>query len=294
MKLDYKILWLDDKMDVILEGEYDSEIKDFLFEEGFNPIIVTVKNEEEFFKNLDDSYDLIMTDYHLNEKEGTTRDGDTIIKEVRENNSIFTEIMFYSAQGEVVDTVKLDRITFVDTRKIVGTDHYDKLMGKAFDLIKLTIKKFQHIISMRGMIMNETSSLDVEIEDILSKIIAKGNSVDIVKIIKEKFLKTNYEFAERITNCEDVSELLNYIGADHRVRSILRNIDNGKIKDILSDYTKQIIVVRNQFAHAVLDSETNTFKTRNGMVFSDAECVNIRININKHIKNLKDLQLLIN
>jgi hypothetical protein len=198
--------------------------------------------------------------------------------------------MFYSAQGEVVDTVKLDRITFVDTRKIVGTDHYDKLMGKAFDLIKLTIKKFQHIISMRGMIMNETSSLDVEIEDILSKIIAKGNSVDIVKIIKEKFLKTNYEFAERITNCEDVAELLKNIGADHRVRSILRNIDNGEIKDILSDYTRQIITVRNQFAHAVLENETNTFKTRNGIVFNDQECINIRRNINRHIKNLKNLQ----
>ena len=41
MKLDYKILWLDDKMDVILDGEYDNEIKNFLFEEGFNPIIIT-------------------------------------------------------------------------------------------------------------------------------------------------------------------------------------------------------------------------------------------------------------
>ncbi|MDP3681748.1 MAG: hypothetical protein Q8R22_13035 [Flavobacterium sp.] len=294
MKLDYKILWLDDKMDVILDGEYDSEVENFLLEEGFNPIIVTVKNEEEFFNNLDDSYDLIMTDYHLNEKEGTTRDGDVIIKEVREKNSIFTEIMFYSAQGEVVDTVKLDRITFVDTRKIVGTDHYEKLIGKALTLIKLTIKKFQHIVAMRGMIMSETSGLDVEIEDILNKIIIKGNSVDIVKVIKDKFLETNYEFSERVEKCKDVPELLNYIGADHRVRSILRNIDKGAIKDVLSDYTKQIIVVRNQFAHAVLENETNTFRTRNGIVFNDQECVNIRKNINRHIKNLKDLQLLIN
>ncbi|MDZ4331105.1 MAG: hypothetical protein U0945_11090, partial [Flavobacterium sp.] len=217
-----------------------------------------------------------------------------IIKEVREKNSIFTEIMFYSAQGEVVDTVKLDRITFVDTRKIVGTDHYEKLIGKALTLIKLTIKKFQHIVAMRGMIMSETSGLDVEIEDILNKIIIKGNSVDIVKVIKDKFLETNYEFSERVEKCKDVPELLNYIGADHRVRSILRNIDKGAIKDVLSDYTKQIIVVRNQFAHAVLENETNTFRTRNGIVFNDQECVNIRKNINRHIKNLKDLQLLIN
>ena len=47
MKLDYKILWLDDKMDVILDGEYDNEIKNFLFEEGFNPIIITTKKTKQ-------------------------------------------------------------------------------------------------------------------------------------------------------------------------------------------------------------------------------------------------------
>ena len=53
MKLDYKILWLDDKMDVILDGEYDVEVSNFLIEEGFNPIIITVKNEEDFFEFSD-------------------------------------------------------------------------------------------------------------------------------------------------------------------------------------------------------------------------------------------------
>ena len=97
MKLDYKILWLDDKMDVIIDGQYDSEIKKHLFEQGFNPIVITVKDEKEFFKNLDDSFDLILTDYHLNDTANNTRDGDLIIKEVREKNSIFTVIMSYSA-----------------------------------------------------------------------------------------------------------------------------------------------------------------------------------------------------
>ena len=162
MKLDYKILWLDDKMDVIIEGKYDDEIKAHLLEQGFNPILEIVKNEKDFFSKLDDSFDLILTDYHLNETESNTRDGDAIIKEVREKNSIFTEIMFYSAQGEVADTIKMDRITFVDTRKSTIRDHNAAVIDKAIKLIDLTIKKFQHIVAMRGMIMNETSDLDMQ------------------------------------------------------------------------------------------------------------------------------------
>ena len=166
MKLDYKILWLDDKMEVIIEGQYDNEIRDHLLEQGFNPIVVTVKNEKEFFLKLDDSFDLILTDYHLNESGGIARNGDTIIKEVREA-SIFSEIMFYSAQGEVVDTIKMDRITFVDTRKSTIRDHNEAVIDRAKKLINLTIKKFQHIVAMRGMIMHETSTLDLKMESIV-------------------------------------------------------------------------------------------------------------------------------
>jgi DNA integrity scanning protein DisA with diadenylate cyclase activity len=83
MKLDYKILWLDDKIDIIIDEKYVQEIDNYISEQGFNPIIVPVQNEKDFFKNLDDSFDLILTDYHLNEERNQTRNGDTIIKEVR-------------------------------------------------------------------------------------------------------------------------------------------------------------------------------------------------------------------
>lgn len=288
MKLDYKILWLDDKMDVILDGEYDNEIKNFLFEEGFNPIIITTKNEKEFFSYLDDSYDLIMTDYHLNEKEGTTRDGDTIIKEVREK-SIFTEIMFYSAQGEVVDTVKLDRITFVDTRKIVGNDHYEKLTTRALDLIKLTIRKFQHIVSMRGMIMNETSSLDVEMQRLLNNIIELKGKEEIIPVIKEKYIQSNEQFSDEIKQIDDTDIILLKIGATHRWRAVMRNLEKSEHKAIFNDYEKEIISIRNQFAHAILhkdDKGRDFFKHgKSGLIFNEELCKKIRMDIIKHRNN---------
>ena len=289
MKIEYKILWLDDKIQEFIDDELILEIENHLIKEGFKPQIIVCSKIDDFYSKLDNTYDLILTDFHLTE----TVNGDKVVEEIRKPESaIFTEILFYTAQADLRDTDKISRITFLETNKKVGK-HSEILISEIINLINLTIKKFQHIVAMRGMIMNETSSLDVEIEDILSKIIAKGDP-KIIEVIKEKYLKTNTEFVDRITNCKDVADLLNYIGADHRVRSILRNIDNGKIKDILSDYTKQIIVVRNQFAHAVLDNKTNTFKTKNGIVFNDEECINIRNNINRHIDNLKNLQLLIN
>ncbi|GAA4033236.1 hypothetical protein GCM10022386_17070 [Flavobacterium cheonhonense] len=288
MKLDYNILWVDDRIKERPFQKILGETKDFLSDQYFNCNIIETEDFNEFKEifSKKKEFDIIITDYSLNE--GTF--GSQVIDFVRDSEHNFTEIFFYSANDNVKD-IKLfsnNRITFF---QLTGGD-YKELESEIMEVINQTIKKFQNIVAMRGMIMNETSSLDVEIEDILSKIIEKGDQ-KIIEIIKNKFLKTNSDFANRITNCNVVSDLLYYIGANHRVRSIIRNIDNGEIKDILSDYTKQIIEVRNQFAHAVLDSETNTFKTRNGIVFNNEECTNIRKNINRHIKNLKDLKTLI-
>ena len=175
MKIEYSILWLDDKKSDIIEDNYAEELQNFIENEGFEPNINLVSNEEEFFKNLNDSYDLILTDYHLNETDGNSRDGDKIIEQVREQN-VNTEIMFYSAQGDVADTIKKDRITFVDTRKISGTVHYEKIIEKAKDLISLTIKKFQQIVPMRGLLIQEASNLENEMLEIIIKYLDKKDS----------------------------------------------------------------------------------------------------------------------
>src|SRR5690606_1958170 len=131
MKLTYKILWLDDKIEeLFIEDEYHQELKKYLIDQGFIPEIVTVSTEDEFFEKLDSSFDLIMTDYHLKEKAGQTRDGDVIVKAIRDQ-SIFTEILFYSARGEVKDTYKLDRISFVETNKM--TDPHQEALMKSAD-----------------------------------------------------------------------------------------------------------------------------------------------------------------
>ncbi len=294
MKLDYKILWLDDKMDVIIDGQYNTEIEKHLMEQGFNPIVITVKDEKEFFMNLDDSFDLILTDYHLNDTANNTRDGDLIIKEVREKNSIFTEIMFYSAQGEFVDTVNLDRITFVDTRKSIIRDHNEAVIDRAIKLIDLTIKKFQHIVSMRGMIMNETSSLDVEMSDLLVSIINKKGAENIIQTIKDKYKKSNIENISNMDSSEDVTIILKQIGSEQRWRAIKRNLEEGEIKTIFDKYKSEIIDERNRFAHAILEEDKKGrkyFRNKgNGFDFNEDKCKEIRLNIIKHKSNISVLK----
>jgi len=67
-----------------------------------------------------------------------------------------------------------------------GTVHNEKVLLKAKELIELTVKKFQNIIAMRGMIMHETSDLDVTIQEILKSIIESGNKDVILDVIKKK------------------------------------------------------------------------------------------------------------
>jgi len=294
MKLEYKILWLDDKIDVITEERYDKEIYSFIKDQGFNPVIVTVQNETDFFNKLDDTFDLILTDYHLNDEGNEARNGDSIINEVRNTKNVFTEIMFYSAQGDATGKVNLDRITFVDTKRMVGNNHYEKLVSKALKLIELTIKKFQHIVSMRGMIMNETSSLDVEMMDLLVKIIDKKGEENVIPIIKAKYKETNITFNSEIETISDVPIILQKIGSEHRWRAIVRTIEKDELKKIFDKYKEEIIDERNRFAHAILEKDETGreyFKNKkDGIDFNDKKCREIRQNIIKHKENLNNLK----
>ncbi len=299
MKIEYSILWLDDKKSDIIEDNYAEELQNFIENEGFEPNINLVSNEEEFFKNLNDSYDLILTDYHLNETDGNSRDGDKIIEQVREQN-VNTEIMFYSAQGDVADTIKKDRITFVDTRKISGTVHYEKIIEKAKDLISLTIKKFQQIVPMRGLLIQEASNLENEMLEIIIKYLDKKDSETVKQAIFSDvtaFYKRKFELAEKFQNNNNINQILKdplLISSAQRAVAINQILEDEGKDNFIEDFKNEIIKMRNEFAHAkyVKDSEKGIeyFQTKGGEMTFDAElCKTIRVNLIKHKKNMSDL-----
>jgi CheY-like chemotaxis protein len=298
MKLTYKILWLDDKIEeLFIEDEYHEELKKYLSEQGFIPEILTVSTEDEFFENLDSSFDLIMTDYHLKEKEGQTRDGDVIVKAVRDQ-SIFTEILFYSARGEVKDTYKLDRITFIETNKMTAP-HQEALMESAIKLIDLTIKKFQHIVVMRGMIMHETSTLDEITLDILATYLGKTQDEDISNFIFDaiiSFHASKHKHAEKFKKNGRMDKIIGdplMLSSGQRADALNTLIEKKGFENFIADFKTEIINIRNQFAHAVLDIDENGrefFRNKSeGITFDDELCKKIRTDINKHKGNLDRL-----
>ena len=162
MKLTYKILWLDDKIDEFIEDEIIQEIEEYLISNGFTPEVMALDNTQDFLDTVNDTYDLILTDYHLNDS-----NGHEIIKTIRgQEYSIMSEILFYTAQADLADTDRINRVSFLETNTLLG-DHKDLVLQAVKSLIGLTIKKFQHIVAMRGMIMHETSSLDLQMAHIV-------------------------------------------------------------------------------------------------------------------------------
>jgi CheY-like chemotaxis protein len=185
MKIDYKIIWVEDKIDSRSFVRLVNKIKGFLTEQFFNVQIDVAEDFNEFKEKFEqrDEFDLVITDLNLIDSKGSD-----VIDFIRKDKHILTEIFFYSANNEV-SNVQLENSSRITFFRLDDHSFYKSLQTKLEEVISLTISKFQHIVAMRGMIMHETSSLDEIIGNILNKIILKGNKDEIIKIIKAKFLK---------------------------------------------------------------------------------------------------------
>lgn len=289
MKLDYKIIWVEDKIDTKPFLALKKSVKKYLEDEFFNVSIETAEDFDEFKEKYETNktFDLIITDLNLNESHGSE-----VIDFVRDEKHILTEVFFYSANNELKSTplINSSRITF---HQMDEGNAYRELGISIIELINLTISMFQHIVAMRGMIMHETSSLDVEMENILQKILESSETPDdIIAVIKKKYKKSNEEFNKNIDKIDDIVSILRTIGASHRWRAIVRNLSDGEIKSVMASYEKEIILIRNKFAHAELidDGERQYFRDRkNGLDFNEDFCQKVREDLLKHKGNIDNL-----
>ena len=296
MKINYKILWLDDEINAFIDDEFVEKIQKHLEEKGFSSDVQTVSRVFEFFEKLDDSFDFILTDYNMSEKNGAQ-----VIADIRKQN-IFTEILFYTAQAKWEEIGKLDRISFLQTSTVSGGTHHEKVVDKAISVIDLTIKKFQNIVAMRGMIMHEVSSLDAQMLDIVSDYIDKGVDIqrvkdkvlnDLIAFHKEKFEKSTKYKTDNTFDKVIKDPLL--FSSSQRANAIDEIITTAGYENFIADFKKEIIKVRNDFAHAVLETDTETgreyFKGKNGGTdFNEEKCIEVRKNILKHKTNLDELK----
>lgn len=310
MKLDYNILWVDDRIKERPFQKILGETKGFLLDQYFDCNIIEAEDFNEFVKIFSNKkeFDIIITDYSLNE--GTF--GSQVIDFVRDSQHNFTEIFFYSANDNVKD-VKLfsnNRITFF---QLTGGD-YKELENEIIEVINQTIKKFQHIVSMRGMIIQETSSLDVSMSDLATRVlkidlanfIKKNPEINFDRIIAGFFESIQKNAREKCTKVysNKLKEVIKddvVFNTGEKINIIGLFIDelnkNGfQLENFTDDYKLSINKVRNNFAHAVLEMDPNTgreFFKKGDFTFSEESCKVIRKNIIKHKENLDNLQVLI-
>lgn len=304
MQIEYKVLWLDDQIDAFIEDEYVDEIKQYLEDEGFEAIIETADNATAFFEKIDNSYDLILTDYHMEEM-----NGDEVVQKIRNDSKIFSEILFYTAKMDLKDICKIDRVSFLQTES-QGDAHEKAVVKRIKFLIDLTIQKFHDIVVMRGMIMNETSDMDNQKLEMIKKYISK-KEISETNVLKNDILKKIDEHFTKKLECVNgdwknkdngLSKLIkdNFVfSADYKIQTLGWILNKLSLEDFSECYKDEIINLRNKFAHATLLEEKDEnekvirkyFKHGDsGITFDEALCKTIRTNITKHKKNLKTLK----
>jgi len=243
MKLDYNIIWIDDKSDTRPFESMVSNVRKHLEEQFFNCNIQLFEDFDEFQDSFSDviQYDLIITDLSLSNE--TT--GKQVIDFVRENKHNHTEIFFYSANQTLKETnlLNFNRITFFQ----LSTENYRELENEITELIDLTIQKFQHIAAMRGMIMHETSSLDLKMDNIVKSFISNpANKEQTEQILVPIFDKIEINAKEKYDRAKSrkPDKILKdnvLFSASQKIFALGEVLKKLEIADFSGDYNNEII-----------------------------------------------------
>lgn len=301
MRLDYNILWIDNDLPGYIERGEVADIEEFLIECGFEPHIEKVFDEADLDQYIDKfEYDLIISDFNL---ENTT--GGTVIKRIRDEKQLDTEILFYTAQidnskefnDEVRNLAFVERLTFQLGR--------DRLMDKIERVISLTLKKLLELNATRGLITAATSELDVEIEEIVMQLVLhhKIGDDDLKQIVTDKahtpLQKRLESFWDKYIDFQSYFPKIDAVKKWEIFRDLLKPLKaKAEIKSFLDSnktYQTQVIDIRNKFAHAKAIKDNGTLKLKGQIEgedfeFTEDSCVEIRRNLINHRRNVYALK----
>lgn len=287
MKIDYRILWIEDDKSWIRVPKLriESKIKEY----GFIPIIEPIFDCD--ITNLQYSdYDLILVDYNL--KCGDDKYGNNILSLLR-GKRILSDAIFYSNTNtdilyEKVKEGKISNVTIFD-RAVFKDDNIDQI----FEVITYYLKKDLDLNSMRGIMMSEVARFDNRIWEILEKIKTKEEIIQHVKDKKNEYKKdfdqyTDEEIWQQLTDVK-TSTMHFYSGTRGTyLKNTLAELcrENPKYNEVFEKskkYYDEIINVRNALAH------------REHVETSDEEnFIKIRKNIIEHQENIGAINNLIN
>jgi len=303
MKLEYKILWIEDTPKSIRRDK--RQIISYIENLGFECHVEDITNFADFEQNIGYEntleYDLLLVDLDLGNQE-TKDEGNLIIKNIRDEK-VYTEIIFYSSQYEELKR-KLNN-HFIEG---IFTSSREELKDKVEQIIDVTLHKVQDVNNLRGLIMAEV----VELDRLKEQIIIKGSNKISDKAIEKYTLKkikesgtSNQNKAKRFlgelenVTFESLFQSLGFVDSDKKAKATGEILDKLNISepitkdDFIQPYIDDILGKRNMFAHIEEcdreDDNGNICKFIGDIPFTPEKCIEIRKEIRKYKELLEEI-----
>jgi hypothetical protein len=300
MQLHYNILWIDNDLQDYIDRDYFVNLNEFLLGYGFIADINPLFDSTELNSVLEKRYDLIISDYDLGLDDKNT--GVELVKKIREE--YLTEILFYTGNFSVETEEKLrDALKYVDRITIhLGRE---TLFAKIERTIMLTVQKLLELNATRGLITSITSDLDVDMELISHKLIEaieKATATKIFTSAHNEICKKQVKDARAFQEIFDKEDFKGYFTKADAFRKwdllkeiIKLNTPEKFNYDLLKEYYKEVISIRNKFAHAKaikINGEIHLAGFGPDGVpfqFNEEQCIEIRRKLIEHRYNFNEL-----
>lgn len=300
MKLNYKVLWIDDQpRNVAAAQDY---VRTRLARQGFNLDVVEVRdvpNERSFRNKLKDEWsdvDVVLLDLDLGDKKDS---GDHVAKIVRMNMTA-TEIVFYSEVPVEELRAKIAK-QGIDG---VYCSRRSRLGEKALDVISTTIKKVLDLNSLRGVVMDTLAEFDYIIEVLVQKVI-DGLEEDEQAEVKKQIINTassyhtkQLEIIGGLTNDSPLDNYMDLLSSNPRYQ-LLRELLEKKSTpewahrlDRLRGYGDEIIQPRNTLAHGKARKEKDCYVVitrKSEKKYTHPDFIGLIRSLNDHLDNLTSI-----
>lgn len=302
----FKILWIDDQTK---KCKRDARtIEKYIESMGFEPIV-------DFEDDISDAslrkpggrinraikarnVDLFIIDYNLKNEIF----GSDIIEEIRSDNDIYTDIVFYSSDPKtLIDTVKKSfdehsAMKYFDGVYVVPLG--DEFTLKVKYIITKIVRSWYNAHSIRGVLLSKASKF----EQLAAKIIEE-NYTPCLNRIKDKLsaksenvLRTTKAKWERVNEAPDpISSILaDSINFNWAVKKLILKelLDQGVIVLPSWDALEEIFALRNDFAHNSMHLEEGILVlSKNGQYikYTESEIEHIREKLSVVEKDLLTL-----
>lgn len=267
MKLTYNVLWIDDRQKHVENAQ--NRVREKLARLGFELKLtkITRVNDENQLKACltKNEFDLLIVDYKMQEGE---KNGSELIKIIRRYCTA-TDIAFYSSETPKELRTKID---------VDGVYCYNRntLPNELMHLIDSRLKKLLDLNQMRGLYLAAVADFDHFIDDIIHSAFDKIDEQHKLPNI-EYIIKTSVSFHEKkvaelkkLQTDSHIDQYTSYLSSNPKIElliKILDDMDNEQLythSEVLREYTKDIIVPRNQLAHSMeVQSNKGVYSLKN-------------------------------